>query len=208
MSLSQELHRGINALELVLPEGAEAKLLGYLTLLSKWNRTYNLTAVREEGEMVSHHLLDSLAVLPHLNDIEALADVGSGAGLPGLVLAIAKPDLKLTSVEATQKKTAFQQQAKIDLQLDNVSIHCGPVELYCGHVLFSSVISRAFSSLTEFIRLAGTIVQPGGRLLAMKGQFPEEEIANLPADWKVAEAIRLDVPGLFAERYLIVLKRV
>ena len=208
MSLSQELHRGINALELVLPEGAEAKLLGYLTLLSKWNRTYNLTAVREEGEMVSHHLLDSLAVLPHLDDIEALADIGSGAGLPGLVLAIAKPDLKVTSIEAIQKKTAFQQQAKIDLRLDNVSIHCGRVELYHGNVPFSSVISRAFSSLTEFIRLAGTIVQPGGRLLAMKGQFPEEEIANLPADWKVAEAIRLDVPGLFAERYLIVLKRV
>ena len=208
MSLSQELHRGINALELVLPEGAEAKLLGYLTLLSKWNRTYNLTAVREEEEMVSHHLLDSLAVLPHLDEIEALADVGSGAGLPGLVLAIAKPDLKLTSVEAIQKKTAFQQQAKIDLRLDNVSIHSGRVEQYRGHLLFPSVISRAFSSLTEFIRLAGTIVQPGGRLLAMKGQFPEEEIANLPADWKVAEAIRLDVPGLFAERYLIVLKRV
>ena len=208
MSSSQQLHRGINALDLVLPDGAEAKLLGYLALLSKWNRTYNLTAVREEGEMVSHHLLDSLAVLPHLDDIEALADVGSGAGLPGLVLAIAKPDLKVTSVEAIQKKTAFQQQAKIDLRLDNVSIHSGRVEQYRAHLLFPSVISRAFSSLTEFIRLAGTMVQPGGRLLAMKGQFPKQEIANLPADWKVAEAIHLDVPGLCAERYLIVLKRV
>ena len=208
MSLSQELHRGIDALGLVLPEGAETKLLGYLALLSKWNRTYNLTAVREEGEMVSHHLLDSLAVLPHLGDTETLADIGSGAGLPGLVLAIAKPDLNVTSVEASQKKTAFQQQAKIDLQLENVSIHCGRAELYRSDAPFSSVISRAFSSMTEFIRLAGEMVRPGGRLLAMKGQFPKEEIANLPADWKVAEAIRLDVPDLFAERYLIVLKRV
>ncbi len=207
MNLPQELHLGIDALGLVLPEGAETKLLEYLALLSKWNRTYNLTAVHDEGEMVFHHLLDSLAVLPHLGDTETMADIGSGAGLPGLVLAIAKPDLKVTSVEANQKKAAFQQQAKIDFQLENVSIHCGRVELYRGYVPFSSVISRAFSSLTKFIHLAGEMVRPGGRLLAMKGQFPEEEIANLPVGWKVAEAIRLDVPGLFAERHLIVLKR-
>ena len=208
MSLSQELHRGTEALGLVLPEGAEAKLLEYLALLSKWNRTYNLTAVRDEGEMVSHHLLDSLAVLSHLGDIDTLADVGSGAGLPGLVLAIVKPGLNVTSVEASHKKTAFQQQAKMALQLDNVSIHCGRAELYNSHVAFASVISRAFSSLTEFIRLAGKLVCSGGTLLAMKGQLPEQEIAKLPADWKVADVIRLDVPGLAAERHLIVLKRV
>ena len=208
MSLSQELHRGIDALGLALPEGAETKLLRYLALLSKWNRTYNLTAVRDEGEMVSHHLLDSLVVLPHLGDIETLADVGSGAGLPGMVLAIARPDLKVMSIEASQKKAAFQQQAKIELKLDNVSIHCGRTELYKSHVPFASVISRAFSSLTELIRLAGGLACMDGTLLAMKGQFPEEEIANLPVDWKVAETIRLDVPGLSAERHLIVLKRI
>ncbi len=208
MSLSEDLHRGIDALGLVLPEGAEQKLLEYLTLLSKWNTTYNLTAVRDEAEMVSHHLLDSLAVLPHLGAIDTLADVGSGAGLPGMMLAIARPDLKVISIETSHKKAAFQQQAKMTLKLDNVSIHCGRVEHYKDTLSFGGIISRAFSSLADFIRLAGMLARSDGVLLAMKGRFPDEEIAQLPVDWKVAEAIRLDIPDLVAERHLIVLKRV
>ena len=207
MTLAAQLHQGVHALGLSLPEGAEAKLLRYLGLLSKWNRTYNLTAVRDEAEMVSHHLLDSLAILRHLDPIQALADVGSGAGLPGLALAIARPDLELTSIETIQKKAAFQQQAKIELGLKNVSIYCGRAEQYQSGEVFSGVVSRAFSSLSEFIRLAGQLAAPGGTLFAMKGQFPETEIASLPAGWTATEVIPLEIPGLAAERHLIVLKR-
>jgi 16S rRNA (guanine527-N7)-methyltransferase len=142
-----------------------------------------------------------------LDHIQVLADVGSGAGLPGLALAIARPDLELTSIETIQKKAAFQQQAKIELGLKNVSIYCGRAEQYQGGEVFSGVVSRAFSSLSEFIRLAGQLAAPGGSLFAMKGQFPETEIASLPAGWTAAEVIPLEVPGLSAERHLIVLKR-
>jgi 16S rRNA (guanine527-N7)-methyltransferase len=190
-----------------MPDGADEILLRYLTLLSKWNHTYNLTAIRDEREMLSHHLLDSLAVLPHLGGLETLADIGSGAGLPGIVLAIARPDIQVTSVESSQKKAAFQQQVKIDLELPNVSIYCGRVEQFGRQNWFDGVISRAFSSLAEFIRLAGGLVKEGGTLLAMKGRFPSEEVAKIPTDWMVADTIRLDVPGLFAERHLIVMKR-
>jgi 16S rRNA (guanine527-N7)-methyltransferase len=194
-------------MQLNLPAGAEEKLLAYVALLSKWNRTYNLTSVRDEMEMVSHHLLDSLAVLPYLEHIDRLADVGSGAGLPGMALAIANPEVAVTSIEASQKKAAFQQQVKIELGVSNVSVYCGRVEELKTDSLFSAVISRAFSSLAEFTRLAGALVVEGGTLLAMKGQRPDKEITELPSDWKVAELIRLAVPGLAAERHLLALKR-
>lgn len=196
------LRDGIAALGLDMPAGAEQKLLDYLSLLVKWNKTYNLTAVRNEGEMVTHHLLDSLAVLPHLEGIGSLADVGSGAGLPGLVLAVCRPELKVVSVEASQKKAAFQQQAKIELGLANVSIHCGRVESLQG--AFDAAISRAFASLADFARLAGHL---SGRLLAMKGVYPAEEIRELPPGWRLLASHELKVPGLGAERHLLVLGR-
>jgi 16S rRNA (guanine527-N7)-methyltransferase len=196
------LNAGITELGLTLPDGAEDKLAAYLALLAKWNRTYNLTAIRDSEQMVTHHLLDSLAVLPHLGEVGTLADVGSGAGLPGLTLAICRPDLQLASVEANQKKAAFQQQAKIELGLANVSIHCGRIEALTG--TFDAVISRAFAELEEFVRLAGHLAK---RLLAMKGAYPKEEIARLPAGWRLVEALKLIVPGLAAERHLIVLER-
>lgn len=196
------LRDGIAALGLSLPAGAEDKLQAYLALLAKWNRTYNLTAIRDPGQMVTHHLLDSLAVLPHLGDIKTLADVGSGGGLPGLALAICRPELQVTSVEASQKKAAFQQQAKIELGLVNVSIHCGRIEAIAG--CFDAAISRAFAELAEFVRLAGHLAR---RLLAMKGGYPQAEIERLPAGWRLIEAIKLTVPGLDAERHLIVLGR-
>lgn len=207
MMLAEKLSAGIAALGLVLPAGAEEKLLVYLALLSKWNRTYNLTAVRDEAEMVTHHLLDSLAVLPHLGAVASLADVGSGAGLPGLPLAVARPDLRLTSVEANQKKAAFQQQAKIELGLANVVVHCGRVEAVMPEKSFDAVVSRAFSDLAEFARLAGRLVREGGRLLAMKGVYPQQELAALPADWRLVAAPALTVPGLEAQRHLIILER-
>jgi 16S rRNA (guanine527-N7)-methyltransferase len=207
MNSAQRLAAGIAALGLTLPTEAEAKLLGYLALLLKWNRTYNLTAVRDEVEMVTHHLLDSLAVLPQLGGIATLADIGSGAGLPGLALAITRPDLEVVSVEAVQKKAAFQQQAKIELKLDNLRVHAGRVEALPADAAFDAVISRAFSSLADFVRLAGRLVADDGRLLAMKGVYPAAEIAALPAGWRLAAAPVLVVPGLDAQRHLIILER-
>lgn len=207
MTSAQRLSAGIAALGLTLPTGAEARLLAYLALLLKWNRTYNLTAVRDEASMVTHHLLDSLAVLPHLEGVATLVDVGSGAGLPGLPLAIARPEIRLASIEANQKKAAFQQQVKIELGLDNVRIHADRVEALPDEAGFDAVTSRAFSSLADFVRLAGPLVAEGGRLLAMKGLYPTEELAVLPAGWRLVAAPLLVVPGLEAQRHLIILER-
>jgi 16S rRNA (guanine527-N7)-methyltransferase len=198
-----KLPEGIRALGLVLPPEAEEKLQGYLALLQKWNRVYNLTAIRDADQMVTHHLLDSLAVLPHLGNAGTLVDVGSGGGLPGLTFAICRPDLQVTSVEASQKKAAFQQQAKIELGMTNVGIHCGRVEALKGS--FDVAISRAFAEIADFVRLAGHL---STRLLAMKGAFPLAELDRLPAGWRVAETLKLAVPGLEAERHLIVLEKI
>jgi 16S rRNA (guanine527-N7)-methyltransferase len=197
-----KLHDGIHALELRLPDDAPDKLQAYLALLAKWNRVYNLTAIRDPAQMVTHHLLDSLSVLPHLGNVQTLADVGSGGGLPGLILAISRPDLQIASVEASQKKAAFQQQAKMELGLTNVSIHCARIEVFTGS--FDGVISRAFAELADFTRLAGHLTR---RLLAMKGAHPQAEMERLPAGWQVTESVPLTVPGLAAERHLIVLEK-
>ncbi|CAB1370980.1 16S rRNA (guanine(527)-N(7))-methyltransferase RsmG [Denitratisoma oestradiolicum] len=205
MTPAETLHQGLAALSLGLPAEAEPRLLAYLELLKKWNRAYNLTAIRDEGEMITHHLLDSLSLAPYLTEVHNLADIGSGAGLPGIPLAIARPGLAITSVETVQKKAAFQQQARIELKLENFTMHCGRVERFEGQ--FEAVTSRAFAELADFARLAGHLVAEGGRLLAMKGLFPEAEIARLPAPWRMTESYPLLVPGLKAERHLIVLER-
>lgn len=196
------LQQGIAALGLTLPAGSAERLAAYLGLLAKWNRVYNLTAVRRESEMVTHHLLDSLAVLPHLGDVRTLADVGSGAGLPGIPLAIADPDLQVTSIESNEKKATFQQQAKIELALPNLQVRRSRAEEVAGG--FDAVISRAFAELAEFVRVAGALAP---RLYAMKGLYPQDEIARLPAGWQVIDAKKLAVPGLAAARHLIVIGR-
>ncbi len=203
------LQTGITALGLSLPAGATEKLTDYLGLLVKWNKTFNLTAIRDPAEMVTHHLLDSLAVLPILQksalagrQVQRLADVGSGAGLPGLVLAMTCPDWMVTSVESVEKKAAFQRQAKIELGLANVSIHCGRVETFTE--TFDSVISRAFASLADFVTLAGHL---STTLWAMKGAYPADEIAVLPDNWRVVASHPLVVPGLDAERHLLQLEK-
>jgi 16S rRNA (guanine527-N7)-methyltransferase len=199
---------GIAALNLDLPAGAEDKLVAYLALLAKWNKVYNLTAIHDPGGMVTHHLLDSLAVLPLLEKSALagrqfrLADVGSGAGLPGLVLAIARPQWAIASVESVEKKAAFQRQAAIELNLDNVSIHCGRVEDLTGR--FDAAIARAFASLGGFVACAGRLAD---RLWAMKGEYPAAEAAALPAGWRVAARHELRVPGLAARRCLLELER-
>lgn len=203
------LAEGIAALGLDLPAGAEDRLAAYLALLVKWNKVYNLTAIRDPREMVTHHLLDSLAVLPVLEKSALagrcvhLADIGSGAGLPGIVLAIARPGWSITSVEAVEKKAAFQRQAKIELGLDNVVVHCGRVEELRD--TFDAAISRAFASLADFVGLAGHLAPC---LWAMKGVYPADEVAALPAGWQLAASQELGVPGLGAQRHLLRLERV
>ncbi len=203
------LHEGIGLLDVPVRPGPESeeKLLAYLALLDKWNRVYNLTAVRDIRQMVSHHLLDSLAMLPFVQDMSTLADVGSGGGLPGIPLAIARPDLAVTLIEANQKKASFLQQVKIELNLTHVSVYCGRVESCKPSKPFAAVISRAFSDLALFVQVAGHLADVGAPLLAMKGLLPDEEIAALPEDWRVARCEEIHVPGLEAQRHLIVLEK-
>jgi 16S rRNA (guanine527-N7)-methyltransferase len=196
------LHNGLSALGQQLPVGTEEKLDAYLALLTKWNRSYNLTAIRDPAEMITHHILDALVVLPHLGGVASLADVGSGAGVPGIPLAICRPDLGIVSIESNQKKASFQTQAKIELRLSNFTVRCARAE---GVVeTFDAAISRAFASLADFIRYAGHLAR---RLFAMKGVYPAEELAKLPDGWTLAAAHPLQVPGLAAQRHLLVLER-
>lgn len=210
MTLAVRLQQGLAELGLDLPESAQEQLLGYLALLKKWNATYNLTAIRDESAMLTQHLLDSLSILPALQK-SALAprrwaDVGSGAGLPGIPLAIACPQWQMSLIEAVEKKTAFQRQAKIELGLANLTVLGGRVEsLPAG--TFDAVIARAFAELADFVRLAGHLLAAGGKLYAMKGHVPHDEMARLPAPWQVADCTPLRVPGLDAGRHLIILRK-
>lgn len=202
MSDSQ-LAAGLNALGLDLPGAAQAKLLAYRDLLLKWNRTYNLTALRDPEQAISHHLLDSLAILPWVRE-GSLLDVGSGGGLPGIPLAIAKPGLQVTLVDAVQKKATFLQQAAIELELPNVRAHHARVENLPGQ--YGQITSRAFSDLAEFVHLTRHLLAPGGRWLAMKGVHPDDEMGALPKDIEIEAIAPLTIPGLDAERHLIILK--
>lgn len=205
MNQAQELERGIAQLELeVMPE-QQRKLLDYLELLQKWNKVYNLTAIRQPEQMVSHHLLDSLAVLPHLWPGRWL-DVGCGAGLPGLVLALMQPEWTFTLLDSNSKKTSFVQQAIIQLELHNVSVHCARAEEWQALNKFDGIISRAFADISEFILLTRHLLAPEGRWAAMKGIKPSQELECLPAGVGVERVIPLHVPGLDAARCLVLLK--
>lgn len=211
MTLEDILHAGVTALNLNLSAEQEQKLLAYVALIEKWNKVYNLTAVREPEAMVTQHLLDSLAVLPHLGAAKSLVDVGAGAGLPGIPLAIARPDLQVTLSDSNHKKTTFMQQACVELGLANAKVVCERVERVELAHKADAVISRAFSDLKEFARLAAHLVAPGGRLLAMKGVYPHEELAQLsgngvPVNIKAEQVIPLTVPGLDANRHLVVME--
>lgn len=205
MSLSESLSAGLVQLGLSLSDGQQQALLDYIALLQKWNKVYNLTAVREPENMLYQHLLDSLAVLPYIG-AGRLLDVGTGGGLPGIVLAIARPELDITLLDSNQKKTTFLRQACIELGLKNVRVECLRVDDYQPSIAFDMVISRAFSDLGEFVRLSARLCRSGGELLAMKGVYPHDELAHLPAQFRQHEVVALHVPGLEAQRHLVILR--
>lgn len=198
------LQRGLGELALALPADLMEQLLAYTGLLGKWNRTYNLTAIRDPLQMISHHLLDSLAVLPHLPLTPGgrLADVGSGAGLPGIALAIARPDCTFVLNDSSQKKAAFLRQAIIQLGLHNAQVHEGRVESWHPEARFAVVISRAFAELAAFVAACRHLVSSGGVLAAMKGAYPRAELARLPPGARCDTVLQLRVPLLEAQRHL------
>lgn len=207
--LDHDLARGIAALRIDVPAATQSLLLDYLALLAKWNATYNLTAVREPQRMVTHHLLDALAVLPHLPQREGLRvlDVGSGCGVPGIPLALARPDWHVALVDSNHKKVAFLTQAAIELRMTNVETHTKRVEEFAPALAFDVVISRAFADLATFAATSLRHVAPGGFLVAMKGVYPSEELAELPAALRVIATPSLVVPGLDGARHLVVMQR-
>lgn len=203
MSLERSLAAGIAQLSLEVTPEQRAKLLDYLALLYKWNGVYNLTAIRQPERMVSNHLLDSLAVLPYLWPRRWL-DVGCGAGLPGVVLAVMRPEWTFTLLDSNSKKTGFVQQAVIALGLPNVEVCCHRVEKWHVTRKFDGIISRAFADATDFVSLTRHLLADGGRWAAMKGT-PEQELERLPEGVQVEKVITLQVPELEAARSLVVL---
>ena len=216
MSAAEKLSQGLAQLKMALPAETQQTLLAYVALVQKWNKVYNLTAVRDEDRILTHHLLDSLAVVPHVTPMSAVTepvatpltilDVGSGAGLPGIPLALALPGVQVTLLDSNSKKAAFLNQAVIELKLSNVDVVCERLEKYQSKQLFSLVVSRAFSDLPAFADMAGRLVAADGLLLAMKGVHPVAEIAQLKSGFKLCGVTPLTVPGLEAERHLVFLK--
>ena len=206
MTLETKLAEGLAAMGQALSDETQARLIAYIHLIEKWNRVHNLTAVREPLRMVGLHVLDSLSLLPHIENKKTLLDVGSGAGLPGIPLAIARPDLHVTLIDSIQKKTAFLIEAKAQLGLTHCEVVCERVEAWRPDKKFDVVVSRAFSELSDFVIQSAHLVAPDGELLAMKGVHPFEEIAKVPASHRVASVVELNVPTLDAKRHLVFLK--
>ena len=202
MTPAAALHSGLAELGQFLDDTAQQKLIAFIELLAKWNKTYNLTAIRDPLQMISHHLLDSLAVRPHL-PAGALADVGSGGGLPGIPLAIAEPQRRVTLNDANHKKAAFLQQAVIELKLANADVHTGRVQAWRPLSPFACVIARGYAELAQFIASCRHLVSAGGALAAMKGVYPKDELSRVPQDVDCREVWRLQVPSLDAERHLV-----
>ena len=203
MTIEAQIAEGLAAMGVRLPEAASGKFAQHLQLIAKWNRVHNLTAIRETEQMVVLHLLDSLSVLPHLEGVATILDVGTGPGLPGIPVAIAMPQAAVTLLDSSHKKTAFLEQAKAELGLRNVEVVCDRVENWKPGKRFDAVVSRAFSDLGDFIAQAQHLVAPGGRLIAMKGVYPFDEIARVPATHRVAQVLELQVPHLDAKRHLV-----
>jgi 16S rRNA (guanine527-N7)-methyltransferase len=206
MTLEEQVGRGLVSMDIAVSPAQRGRLAAHLELIAKWNRVHNLTAIRETSQMVTLHLLDSLSILPQLEGARTIADVGTGPGFPGIPIAVVRDDMAITLVESSHKKCAFLQQAKTELALANVDIACERVEHYKPAAPFDAVVSRAFSDLPDFITQAGHLVAPGGKLIAMKGVYPFDEIARVPSTHRVAQVLELHVPSLDAKRHLVVLE--
>ncbi|WP_425584677.1 16S rRNA (guanine(527)-N(7))-methyltransferase RsmG [Viridibacterium curvum] len=205
VNAAQRLDAHIQALGLSLDATVRERLLAYVALILKWNKVYNLTAIRDEAQAIDLHIADSLTLLPHIT-VDRLADIGAGAGLPGIVLAICRPDLEVHLVDTVDKKCVFMRQAAGTLGLKNVTVHHARVEKL-ALTPFPAITSRAFAELADFVNWTGHLLADGGRWLAMKGVYPSDEIARLPAGVTVAGSIPLHVPGLDAERHLILIQK-
>lgn len=190
---------GLDELNLTLSDEQIDRLLSFIGLIHKWNRAFNLTSIRDLEAMVSLHLLDSLAVLPYVAG-QKVIDIGTGAGLPGIPLAVGRPDKTFTLLDSNSKKTRFVQQAVLELKLTNVQICHGRVEGFTSEQLFDTVITRAFTNLPDMLKMTGHLIAPGGVLLAMKGQYPEQELRQIGGG---ATVIPIRVPGIEAQRCLI-----
>ena len=206
MTLEEQIGRGLVAMGIAVSPAQREKLAAHLELIAKWNRVHNLTAIRETSQMVVLHLLDSLSVLAQLEGARNIADVGTGPGFPGIPVAITRPDARVTLIESSHKKCAFLQQAMTELGLDNVAIACERVEHFAPEEKFDAVISRAFSDLPDFVEQARHLVAPGGKLIAMKGVYPFDELARVPRTHRVAQVLELHVPTLEAKRHVVVLE--
>lgn len=193
-------------MQLSLTEGQQQQLLAFLALLNKWNKAYNLTAVRDERQMVSRQLLDSLSILPWVTT-DHLLDVGAGGGLPGIPLAIALPETSFTLLDSNGKKTRFLNQCVLELGLDNVDVIHGRAEDCQPSEPFAQISSRAFTALENLVTWCGPLLATEGEFLAMKGQFPDDEVAALPAGWQVKSSHSLEVPGADGERHLLLVAR-
>lgn len=210
-ALTAMLADGAKGLSLNLSEAQITRLIDYLALMSKWNSVYNLTAVRDPVQMVTQHLLDSLAAVSAFDGAKNVLDVGAGGGLPGIVLAIwaaeAQPEMRVSMIDTVHKKTAFLTQVKAELGLTNVSVYTARVEQWEAPQKFDVITSRAFAELSDFLNWSGHLLVEGGEFIALKGVSPDAEVAHLPAGWKVKEVRALQVPTLQAERHLIFIAR-
>lgn len=206
-ALALVLKNGVEQLDLGLSEAQQEKLLDYLALLNKWNKVYNLTAVRDPMEMMTLHVLDSLASLPAFRNAQNVLDVGAGGGLPGMVLAIARPDMKVAMIDIVHKKTAFLNQVKAELELGNVTVYTKKVQELQVKTPYDVITSRAFADLSDFVNWSGHLLAEGGQFIALKGTAPAEERERLPDPWKVNDLKPLNVPGLDAQRHLVFIGR-
>lgn len=207
LSWQRQLAGGLTELGLTLDADQQKQLLGFLALLTKWNQAYNLTAVREPGEMVSRQLLDSLSIQPFLTTGHLL-DVGAGGGLPGIPLAIANPDVEFTLLDSNSKKTRFLTQCVLELKLANVRVIHGRAEACDDGIRYTQISSRAFTAVENMVRWCGHLLADGGEFLAMKGQFPDDEVAGLPDGWQLRSHHSLVVPGCAGERHLLIIDRI
>ena len=201
------MQAGLRVLDIDLDPAQINRLIDFVNLLEKWNQVYNLTAIRERGQMIPAHLLDSLSILKFIKGLSIL-DVGSGAGLPGIPLALCLPRKRFVLLDSSVKKTRFLQQAVIELRMNNVQVCKTNVKNYPTIELFDTVVCRAFSSLAGFLSAAGSLCKPSGCMLALKGKYPENELAELPEGFKVEAISRLQVPFLARQRHVVEILRV